>query len=55
MAKKVREDADKTSDDRDDLIEAGKRLRQAKAIEAQSSGLGVKARKQTWTARRGKK
>lgn len=56
MAKKCEEDADKTSRDRDDLIEAGKRLKRARTREAKEatagaggeSGTGVKSSKKAW-------
>jgi hypothetical protein len=53
------EDDDEKHDDgkdqrnRDDLIEAGRRLR--KEMESRESNLGVKARRQAWKARKGKR
>lgn len=55
MAKKCREDAEKGKD-RDDLVEAGKRLKLAKAREAKEatagsggeSGTGVKGSAKAW-------
>jgi hypothetical protein len=58
MAKLTREDdegKDKDANkDRDDLVEAGRKLKQAKAREARQSGLGVGAQGPAWKSRKGK-
>jgi hypothetical protein len=46
-------DDGKDQRNRDDLIEAGRKLR--KEMESRESNLGVKARKQAWKARKGKR
>lgn len=61
MGRKQREGADETSKDRDDLVEAGRRLRQAKAREAREatassggeSGLGVGGKPKAWDNAKG--
>ena len=49
MAKHCDEGADRESEGRDDLVEAGRKLR--KAMEGRESNLGVKARGQRWRNR----